>query len=709
VTPLTTTSPARDRPAADARAAVRALLREGAITSVHQPIHGLGDDSVLGYEALARMRSVAGRGPAEWLALAEQEGVRAELEIACLRAAVAGGLPPGGALLFVNLSASLLADERVRELLAPLAHRIVIELSEQERVDDYDRLTLDLERWHDAGARIAVDDTGSGYASLRHVLRVEPAFIKLDQSLIHGIDGDRVQRALIASVVAFAAESGAAVIAEGVETHEQLVVLRNAGVDFAQGYLLGRPQPGWRREVRPRERLDVDRCRSIGEVGDVVCGHLFELGVMPSMYLERQGLLRCVAHRGVWQVLDGLAPGRGITGRAFSEGRLVLVDDVSASGDYLEAIPAVVAEACVPLFAGGRPVGALNIDSRRPLTDVDVAELRRAAAVVSRWLESGGLDHRTDAVAHLAHAAVRLERADTVASVTDILLDAALEISGMPNAMAIGAGALGGAPTVVARGPQRQALLRADAAELAALAEVVVPSRSCYSAGDEQAVGMVGTDELRRVGMRSVVVVPVRPSVGPATLLAVTSPRGRHLHTDTIELLELLAAQATARLDTLAHMSELRRQAMEDPLTGIGNRGAFNASLDRWLEDGTAGTLALIDVDHFKAVNDTLGHLEGDRVLRDLARLLRSTLRPEDRVFRIGGDEFAVLLPRLSPVDAGPVAERLQLAASVSLASVGAGVSIGLSAMPDGGSAETALHEADHRLYEAKRRRTVTG
>lgn len=178
----------------------------------------------------------------------------------------------------------------------------------------------------------------------------------------------------------------------------------------------------------------------------------------------------------MWQVLGGLSPGRGITGRAFTEARLALVDDV--------------------------------------------AELRCAAAVVSRWPESGGEDHRTDAVAHLAHAAVRLERADTEAAVTEILLDAATEISGLPDAMAVRTGASGAPPMVVVRGPHREALLAIHPHDLSALAEVVVPSRSCYSAGDEQAVGMVGTDALRGVGMRSVVVVPVHPYVGPAMLRA---------------------------------------------------------------------------------------------------------------------------------------------------------------------------------------------
>lgn len=256
---------------------VRALLAPGAVIAAFQPIVRIRNDEVIGYEALARMSHPRGLGPAAWLAAAQRHGLRHDLEVACLETAVASGPPPDGALLFVNLSASLLDDERVRAVLEPLADRLVIELSEQEQVDDYLALATRIGTWQERGTRIAVDDTGSGYASLRHVLRVEPAFIKLDQSLVHGVDRDRIRRALIASIVAFAQESGAQVIAEGVETQDQMAALLHVGVPLAQGYLLGRPAPGWRSRS-PVGRLDVGRCRSVAEVGDVVCAHLSARG-----------------------------------------------------------------------------------------------------------------------------------------------------------------------------------------------------------------------------------------------------------------------------------------------------------------------------------------------------------------------------------------------------------------------------------------------
>lgn len=132
--------------------------------------------------------------------------------------------------------------------------------------------------------------------------------------------------------------------------------------------------------------------------------------------------------------------------------------------------------------------------------------------------------------------------------------------------------------------------------------------------------------------------------------------------------------------------------------------GAFTAALDRWLRDGTTGTLAVLDVDGFKGVNDTLGHPAGDRILCDLAALLCTTVRSQDEVFRMGGDEFAVLLPHVEVVHAEGVAQRLRTLASVLLGPVGADISIGLSPMPDHGSIEAALCVADQRLYDAKRR-----
>jgi EAL domain-containing protein (putative c-di-GMP-specific phosphodiesterase class I) len=91
--------------------------------------------------------------------------------------------------------------------------------------------------------RLAIDDTGAGFASLRHILNLEPDIIKLDISLTRGVDVDRARRALAAALIAFAANTGASIVAEGVETASELSVLRDLGVGFGQGYLLGRPGP----------------------------------------------------------------------------------------------------------------------------------------------------------------------------------------------------------------------------------------------------------------------------------------------------------------------------------------------------------------------------------------------------------------------------------------------------------------------------------
>jgi diguanylate cyclase (GGDEF)-like protein len=113
----------------------------------------------------------------------------------------------------------------------------------------------------------------------------------------------------------------------------------------------------------------------------------------------------------------------------------------------------------------------------------------------------------------------------------------------------------------------------------------------------------------------------------------------------------------------------------------------------------------VFDVDDFKRVNDTFGHLEGDGVLSRLADAFRTVVRPGDGVFRLGGDEFAVLLPQATGAEAQHVGDRLQLAASTVLASRGAGVSVGVATVAAGTSVEDALREADRNLYEAKRRR----
>jgi EAL domain-containing protein (putative c-di-GMP-specific phosphodiesterase class I) len=119
--------------------------------------------------------------------------------------------------------------------------RLILELTEHVSIDDYAALRKAIEAL--GNADLAVDDAGAGYASLRHILELRPAFAKLDISLVRGIDVDELRQALVAGLVYFALRSGCHLIAEGVESEDEATALRRLGVEFAQGYLFGRPEP----------------------------------------------------------------------------------------------------------------------------------------------------------------------------------------------------------------------------------------------------------------------------------------------------------------------------------------------------------------------------------------------------------------------------------------------------------------------------------
>jgi EAL domain-containing protein (putative c-di-GMP-specific phosphodiesterase class I)/putative methionine-R-sulfoxide reductase with GAF domain len=373
----------------------RSLLAPGALRSVVQPIVRLADGEVIGYEALARTAGVVAGSPEDWFSRAAAEGWSAALEAACLKAVVDLGPPPDGCLLFVNvLPRHLLAPEvlAVRELLPP---SVVLELTEQEAIADVDSVRVALGRWTAGGARVALDDVGSGYSGLQQVVHLQPEFLKLDRALITGIDGDRVRQAMVAALVGFAAQVGTTVIAEGIETAAELRWLRDAGVPLAQGYHLARPGEPWPDSVeavvpdgRTASAERVRATRSVGEACAAVAEELFALGdVMPSVYLESAGRLRCRAQRGLWQVLDGMRADAGITGRTFRTGAPVLVPDVARDRGYLEAIPGVSAEYCTPVVSAGRVVGALNVESRSALAADVCAEADRLASVLGHHLE----------------------------------------------------------------------------------------------------------------------------------------------------------------------------------------------------------------------------------------------------------------------------------------------------------------------------------
>lgn len=212
---------------------------------VFQPIVDLSGGEVCGVEALARFRSEPYRTPDVWFSEAASIGRAVDLELAAVRLALAAlCVLPQPLYLSVNVSAETLLSGRLDSILAGVdATRIVLEVTEHAVVDDYPGLVAALKALQARGVRLAVDDAGAGYASLRHILLLKPDFIKLDMSITRDIDGDIARAALATALVHFAHRTGSRLIAEGVETASELQTVKVLGVHAAQGYFLGGPAP----------------------------------------------------------------------------------------------------------------------------------------------------------------------------------------------------------------------------------------------------------------------------------------------------------------------------------------------------------------------------------------------------------------------------------------------------------------------------------
>jgi diguanylate cyclase (GGDEF)-like protein len=208
------------------RVEIEGLLdREAPLYPVFQPLVSLSTGRVLGYEALSRFPDPPGR--------------------VALRAALARDGRPAGTFLSVNVSPTALASPEVQAALPDDMSGLVVEITEQELADDLDALEAQLSALRARGARIALDDAGAGYSGLQQVMRVQPDVIKLDRSLVQGVDQDPAKEALIDSFVRFARRTGAAVLAEGIETMEELRLLADLDVSYGQGFALARPSEEW--------------------------------------------------------------------------------------------------------------------------------------------------------------------------------------------------------------------------------------------------------------------------------------------------------------------------------------------------------------------------------------------------------------------------------------------------------------------------------
>jgi PAS domain S-box-containing protein len=238
------------------------LLRTEQLTIAFQPIIDLATERVIGVEALSRFPTRPETTPDVVFAEAFNGGLGLELELLAVRRALfeARVLDPS-LYVAVNVSPAVLANPSLADALQVSGidlSRIVVEVTEHASVSDYTRLTRPRQRLRDLGVRLAIDDAGAGYASLRHIVTLAPDIIKIDRALISDLNSDRARQALVMALVVYALEIGTTmVIGEGVETTEELDALKSLGADAAQGYLLGRPSTSfedwstWEAQVSP--------------------------------------------------------------------------------------------------------------------------------------------------------------------------------------------------------------------------------------------------------------------------------------------------------------------------------------------------------------------------------------------------------------------------------------------------------------------------
>ena len=225
------------------RRRIESVQEESLLSIVFQPIFDVERGQIFGFESLSRFACEPYRTPDVWFHEAREVGLHTQLELHAVELALESlDHLPSAAYLTLNVSPKVLLESDLTALLRthPL-NRLILEITENDQIDDYDSVDALLRPLRSDGLQLAVDDAGSGYASLRHILLLKPNIIKLDVSITHDIDVDPLRRSLASGLVEFSHASGMKLIAEGVDRTAELDTLRDIGADLSQGFLLSRP------------------------------------------------------------------------------------------------------------------------------------------------------------------------------------------------------------------------------------------------------------------------------------------------------------------------------------------------------------------------------------------------------------------------------------------------------------------------------------
>lgn len=242
---LIETNIASEKTRRDSVKRIQSVLNENKLNIYYQPIYNIQTNQLAGFESLSRFITEPYRAPDIWFKEASQVGLGETLEIAAIEKAIKGlNEFNSDTYISVNISPEYVLNGAISKVLNNIdANRIVLEITEHSPVSSYSDLRLALEPLRKRGVRLAIDDAGAGYSSFQHILELEADIIKLDISLTQNIHSQPRKHLLAKALCAFAKSINCTIIAEGIETDEELNSLRELGVDKVQGYLLGRPMP----------------------------------------------------------------------------------------------------------------------------------------------------------------------------------------------------------------------------------------------------------------------------------------------------------------------------------------------------------------------------------------------------------------------------------------------------------------------------------
>jgi diguanylate cyclase (GGDEF)-like protein len=658
------------------QADLRAGIERGELHLLYQPVVTVADSQLSAVEALVRWRHPV-RGPlapGDFIPIAEQSDLIVELgswviDEACAQIRRWRDAHPArlGVRVSVNVSARQLSPALIATVTDALARhevepaQLALEITETMLVQGTGDCRELLDALAATGVSIVLDDFGTGYSSLSYLKELPLQQLKLDRSFCAGLEDDLRAAKIVAATIEMGRALGMTIVAEGVETLEQLTVLRRLGSDFAQGFWFARPEPAEAILARMIAAYDSDSRVA---------------GLTPTR--ADDGAVAAQSSAGPASVERRRGDRRRSAGRRSSDQRIddQRGDDRSGAdrGGHRSELSRVAAEALGAPLPGqgagahrrslGRMAGFVYIAGSLIAIPADVV-MRAPSPLAVVLLTLMGL---VTGVACLVLPWERLSERwlHVGAAVATLEITTSTIVDGKHGTVLAGFYAL--VATIVAYGfRDRRAVAAQTALILAAM--VVPPIALTHQPGNAVPGVMVGA------------------LVTAAIVVVVVYLRER--------------LQSTA--------DRLRELAERDPLTEIGNYRVLHERLEHELErhrgDEHALAVLLIDLDHFKQVNERLGHAAGDDVLRRVARTLQDAVREQDTVARQGGDEFAVLAPQTDAEGAAMLAGRLrQRLRRLQFAGDAIDATIGWAVYPaDGQTPQALLAHADSRLLGGKR------